>query len=241
MKKFNNTQPRTIGRPGVLLASGVVVALVAGWLTFAYVRSAAPTEVVAAATRDIQPFTMVGPNDIALEARPKAAVPKDALTTKSGTAGLTARGLLLKGDVIRSGYLSSQSGSALTANLATMPSLRVISLTPETMEGLSDQVSVGDRLDLLGVMQISNGKVNETRIGILASGVSVVAVTPRQANSSLGGGQNGGNVLIAVTANQAEAIKLAQSTGKVFVMLTVDNKGQTSPPVLTPEIVLPAR
>lgn len=229
-------RPRSGGnRFGLWLAGGAVISAIVGWSIYSFLNAAAPTEAVLVATRDIPAYSAVQPNDFTTEMRPRVAVPEDALRDRSGVGGMVAQGALLKGDVVRAGHLTKQQGSPLSAKLSLTPDLRVISLTPESMEGLQSQVSVGDQIDVLGVMQVSNGKVNEARIGVLAPNAKVVAIATPQKESGLGGTQ-AATVLVAVTPEQAQKIKLSQATGKVFVQLSVSKT--TPPPVMTPETVL---
>lgn len=229
-------QSRSSGRFSVLLVVGIVVAILAAWLVYVAVRAAAPTQAVLVAARDIAPFSRVTPADFTMEMRPRSAVPRDALLDREAVSGLVTRGAMLKGDIIRSGHLGAQSGSALTASLAHTPERRIISLTAEALEGLGSQVAVGDYLDILGVMQINNGRTNEARAGVLATYAPIISVVapPREGGLS---GTGANTVLVSVTPEEAQAIKLAQATGKVYVQVSTQAEA-ARPPVMTPERVL---
>lgn len=235
MRLNNTATPRGAGRrPGLIVAACVAVAALAGSLTYTYLKSAVPSKAVLMVNRDLPANTRVQPGDLAVTQLPPGAVPADAVTDVAAANGLLTKGPLLKGDVLRQGYLAEHTGSGLSYALAQQTPDRVlISLTTEAMEGLQGQVAPGDLLDILGVLQVSNGKTNESRVGQLARSARVVTVTASQKE---GLSTQAGAVLVAVTPAEAASVKLAQAAGKVFVQLSTGKA--SAPSVMTPETVL---
>lgn len=235
MRLNNTATPRGAGRrPGLIVAACIAVAALAGSLTYTYLRSAVPSKAVLVISRDLPANARVQPSDLTVSELPPSAVPADAVTDVAAVNGLLTKGPLLKGDVLRQGYLTEHIGSGLSYGLAQqMPDRVLISLTAEAMEGLQGQVAPGDLLDILGVLQVSNGKTNESRVGQLARSARVVTATAAQKEGLT---TQAGTILVAVTPAEAAAVKLAQAAGKVYVQLSTGKS--TAPPVMTPETVL---
>lgn len=234
MKIGMQHRPRTGLRFGVLLTLAVMLAGCAGLLTYRWLRAAVPSAEILIARRDIRPWERVTAADFTLQARPTSAVPADALRDPAVLSGLVSRGQILAGDLVRPGHFAQAQGSSLSMALAQTPEMRVIALTPEQLEGLGALLTPGDRVDVLGVMSIQNGQVNEHRIGVLAAGATVVQVAAPTSGGI--GGSTGSTILVSMLPDEAAKTKLAQATGKVYVQLTV-GQGEL-PPVMTPAAAL---
>jgi Flp pilus assembly protein CpaB len=228
---------QTAGRSWLLGLGAAVLALLAAYLTYGYLNTSAPTVDVVVAAREIPANHFIKAEDLKIDRRPRAGLPTDAAVTVEAIVGKLARGTLLPGDVVRAGHVASREGGSLAALAEHYPDKRLVSLSAEMAEGLFGQLATGDRLDVLGELQLQTKTVNEARIGVLAAGVPVVAVN-QPAGSGLGGAANGGSLLVAVSPTQAQAIKLAQAVGKVYLMISSTDKPATTP-VMTPQSVLP--
>lgn len=229
--------PTPGNRRWIYWVAALVIAGLAGFLALRWVSAAAPRVEVVVAAREIPPNSVISPEDLKVEARPTSGLPADAVLNIGDVAGMLAKGHLLTGDVVRAGHAVAREGGPLSAVAEQYPDQRIISLGAELAEGLFAQLKPGDRIDVLGVLQVQTDKVNETRIGVLAGGVPIVAIEQPKSGGALTS-ESGGSLLLAVAPEQSQAIKLAQAAGKLFVQLTTAPADAPRPPILTPQSIL---
>lgn len=206
---------------GVWFLLAAVFGLAAAFLVVSSISAASQTEKVVVAAREVPAHSQLTASDVRLEEVPRAAVPGDALRQVDQAVGRWTRGLVLGGEVLRAGHLAEESGprSTLGAGLASMgdPGVRAMALPLGEETSVGGELRVGDRVDLLAVVNVSVGGQQVTLSKVIATGVPVLKASgpssdPLQPSS-------GGTLVVAVRPELAEDIAYVLGAGKLYVLL----------------------
>jgi pilus assembly protein CpaB len=146
-------------RARLLIILGIVLAVVAGLLTFVFLQQPAeevaqvPTTVqVVVATENIGLGELVDPLTIELREWPADTAPVDAVTNVADLTGKYAREEIFSGQVVRTSMIASKAALAAAGELASalVPVGLVAYPFPiSELSGVSYALSSGDRVDVL--------------------------------------------------------------------------------------------
>lgn len=230
---------RSEGRSGAVwfLVIGLVSALIAAWVAVRLVQAARHEISVVVAQAIVPPLTAITAADVQWTSVPAAAVPKGAIRSLSGVTGHFTRLGLVPGEVVTTtalfGTISSVSSfdyrlaqldglpacqegpSKAAAGVTGLPTVcgnLVGMVLPLSVDQGFAEVNAGDRVDVLGVFSVQTGAVAEE---ILRDApVLATSTGPSSAASA-----SSGWIVLALTAEQALRLELAESEGKVDVVL----------------------
>lgn len=202
------------------LVGAVLCALLAAWANWEVLRRGGETQQVLVAVKEIQPFTPIPADAVALKAVPKGSAPPDALTSPEALQQQFSRTLLVPDDVIRAPHLVAAAGSNLAARLSADKSYgkRAMALQVNAATGVAGTLREGDPVDILvaiqGVQSKNGG--NSTMSKVIARRVPVLLVQTSK-DGALGGG-NQTTVVLEVTPEKAEEIAFAQAQGMIWLL-----------------------
>ena len=147
------------------------------------------------------------------------------LTSKSVTTGAIADAAVLQGKVAAADILPGQQLTAADFTLGTgvanqlAANQRAISVPLDSSHGLSGVLASGERVDLyVGFNVAGQNGVSGPVLRLLVPNVLVL-----ESNSAGNNNANGGNVVLAVNANQAAAVAYASDNGKIWLLLRPGN------------------
>jgi pilus assembly protein CpaB len=185
---YGPRRARTLSR--VLLAVGVLVAVVAAVGTYFYAtaaRTAPPSETpmvdVLVAARDIEPRSALGTNDVKVIQLPRDAAPPEALHDASGAAGMiTTVGLSKNEPVLPSKVAQPGSEGHIAvfppgSVVSTSPLYRAMSLNIPDANAAGGAITAGDHVDILYTLSISEASRNDFIGRIVIQDVPVLAKT----------------------------------------------------------------
>lgn len=167
----------------MFFAAALVFAIIAGVASWYFIQAAVPSVPVLVAKTDLTPGTKITENDVAVVEMPRAALPKDRITSETydQVIGAHAGTWVAAGDPIRLAHLSElrDAGGALAVLTALHnPNLRGYALPPDSVNGLS--LAAGDRLDIIGVMDtvasVEGQTGQTTRSQLIVQDVPVLSV-----------------------------------------------------------------
>ncbi|MGE5417781.1 MAG: Flp pilus assembly protein CpaB [Acidobacteriota bacterium] len=196
-------------------------ALIAGMLAFGLARTAAPTYSIYVTKEAMEPGDRLTSDNIMTKQVPRAAVPDNAVTDDELYNGLDkhVKTYIGKGDPIRKEQLAEMSGNGGTvaARLTVEgEDLLGVALPPEASEGL--KVEVGDKVDIIGVIDIKSGQEKIAQASKIAKNAPVIDVSGQEGGSGdLLGSKS--SITIAVTENEADTIALYLKKGDVLAVL----------------------
>lgn len=209
------------GSPGSwFILSALAAALVAGVLVYKAISLAVPTEPVIVAKMDLEPGQTLTEEVLEVREFPRAAVPGDRITGSNydEMIGRHVRTFIAAGDPVRTRHLAelSPGGGTVSARLSYTgrPEWRAVALPAEASRGL--EVVPGDRLDVIGTVDVPGARGNFTVTRVLVWGAPVISV-PANAGGEPGREESG--VAVALTPGDAERVSLAMARGKVLVAL----------------------
>ena len=174
----------------VLLALGVLIAILAGAGTYLYgvaARTAPPTDAamvdVLVAARNIEPRSALGPNDVKIVQLPRDAAPPNALRDANSTVGmittvaLSANEPLLPTKVAQPGAEGHIAvlppGSTVTNSLP----FRAMSLNIPDANAAGGAIQAGDHIDILYTLAIAEGTKSDFVGRIVLQDIPVLAKT----------------------------------------------------------------
>lgn len=157
---------------GLFFVGAALLALLAGFSVYGYLRSAVPTGQVYVVARDLPPGTILAVADLKPVKVASGAVPQGAVTDPQSVAGRRVRFGLVAGDVLRDAHLVAQNKSDVAVKVADQGSeFRAVMLPGELVPGV-DRLVPGDQLELTGVVPVQD-KQGST-IAALHIGVATV-------------------------------------------------------------------
>jgi pilus assembly protein CpaB len=194
----------------------------AGGLIYVYFKghaaapAAAPVETTSlvVAAKDISFGTKLTPEDLALVAFPKEAVPDRAYTEIDSVAGQTTKVFLVKGEPVLAPKLSTVGGGL---SVRIPESLRASSVKVNEVSGVSGFILPGDRVDVLATFDnIGQTRSSVTRtilqdLEVLASGVQTATKNNKPVDVQA--------VTLLLDPQGAEALALALHQGEIHLVL----------------------
>jgi len=206
---------------GIWFVLAVLFGLGAAFLVVTAMGAARQTEKVVVAAREILPERQVTSADLKVEDVPRAAVPQDAVRSPEQATGKWTRGLVLPGEVLRRGHLAEDSGvrGVMGAKLAAAgdPKIRAFAIPAESQTTVGGEVREGDRVDLLGVVNVSAQGQQLLLSKVLAAGVAVLKVAGESSDPLKP--SSGGALVLAVSPELAEDLAYVLNAGKLYVLL----------------------
>ncbi len=209
------------GSPGSwFILSALAAALVAGVLVVKAVSMAVPAVPVIVARTDLEPGQTLTEDALDVKEFPRAAVPDDRITglNYDEMIGRHVRTYIAAGDPVRARHVAelSPGGGTVSARLSYTgrPEWRAVALPAEASRGL--EVAPGDRVDIIGTVDIQRPKGNVTVTRVLVWAAPAISV-PVKAGGDPGRDESG--IVVALTPADAERVSLAVARGKVLVAL----------------------
>lgn len=213
---FKNLRTSSPGAWFIIVA--LFVAGAAGLLVFNAVRLAAPTVPVIVAKADIEPGQTITEDMLDIKNYPKAILPGDRIRGGNFDTmiGHHAKTFIAAGDPIRIRHVSelSPDGGTVAARLTFTehPNWRAIALPAEASQGLG--VTAGDKVDIIGTVDVNNPQGNVTTTKVLVWGAPVIS-TPNSEDDE----KNDAGIVVALNSKDAERVSLAMLKGDVLVAL----------------------
>ena len=216
---YKASRSRTLSR--VLLAVGVLIAVVAGAGTYLYgvaARTAPPTDVatvdVLVATRDIEPRSALGATDLKVVQLPRDAAPANALHDANSATGMITIVALSKNEPVlptkiaqtgTEGHIAVLPPGATVANSVAF---RAMSLNVPDANAAGGAISAGDHVDILYTLAVAEprpdfiGRIVIQDVPVLAKTITVytlrVDVTTAERIAALQA--SGGNLALLLRA-----------------------------------------
>lgn len=151
----------------ILLALGVIIAVVAGAGTYLYAvaaRTAPPTETtmvdVLVAARDIEARSALGSSDVKVVQLPRDAAPANALHDATGTAGLITTVRLSANEPVLPTKIALAGSEGTIAVLppgqtvATSAAFRAMSVNIPDSQAAGGLIETGDHIDILYTLSV---------------------------------------------------------------------------------------
>jgi Flp pilus assembly protein CpaB len=194
-----------------LFVLAMVSALTASVMVVHFVDSYRQVKTVVSAKKDILPYAQISPEDIEKKEVAVASTNASTLLDSNQAVGKFTRTIIPAGQILSQKELSTvenvNGGVALPLSEFKKGELRAIGVPEEFVHVLGANIKDQDHVDLVGVF--SHDKVIFSKT--LAYGVPVLRKNPID---------QGGGVIVAVTAEQAQEIALAMNNGKLVVSVT---------------------
>lgn len=198
-----------------LFVLAVGCAITASFLVINMVNSYRDVAVVVKVNKDIPPFTAITDKDISTEEVPKAVISSKTVTDSRKLVGKYSRTWIPSGTIVQTDQLSSveNAGDGVALPLSEMKKgdMRAVGIPEQFIQVLGSGIKDQDHLDLVGVFQDENQSEKISFAKTIAYGVRVLRINNKE---------QGGGVIVAVTAKQAEELALAMNYGKLVVSLT---------------------
>jgi Flp pilus assembly protein CpaB len=192
-----------------LLAIGTAIS--ASVMVVHFVNSYRQVKTVVSAKKDIPPYTQITPDDVEKIEVAIASTDANTLLDLSQAVGKYTRTLVPAGQTLSQKEISTvanaNGGVSLPLSEFHKGELRAIGIPEDFVHVLGASVKDQDHVDLVGVF--SRDKVIFSKT--LAYGVPVLHKNPMD---------QGGGMIVAVTAQQAQEIALAMNNGKLVVSVT---------------------
>ncbi|GBF33971.1 flp pilus assembly protein CpaB [Desulfocucumis palustris] len=211
-KKNPSAQISKSGKGYLLLAS--VLCLVTGFLVYQALDMAIPKISVLVTTRELKPGDVITKENLSVVKVPKASVPSDRVTGLDEVLNKHSKTYVAAGDPIRKVHVAEIDGGGNVAarlNLVGKNTLAV-ALPPESVLGLV--LDIGDRLDIIGVVEQPQDKITKGKRIVL--GAPVVYVPQKIIEKEQ---KKDESVIVALTPEQAEKVALAMVKGKLVAAI----------------------
>jgi pilus assembly protein CpaB len=204
---------------GLLALMAVRSYLVAHAAGPALAKQTTASVVVAAAP--IERGAALKPEMFKLASYPRESVPQGAFTTVAevmkspdGEPRSAVRDMVLNEPVVASKLSGAAGGNNLSGALA--PGMRAVSVKSSDVAGVGGFALPGDRVDVLLTREVGTGQNKSSVLQVLAENVRVLGVDQ---SSDTDKPTVPKAVTVEVTAQQAQAIALAQAVGEVTLAL----------------------
>ncbi|MCR4443270.1 MAG: RcpC/CpaB family pilus assembly protein [Peptococcaceae bacterium] len=212
---FKRPAVKTEKKNNLYFIAALGLAVLAGLMIYASVSAALNEKEVLVAAKEIKPGDKITSALVVKEKRPGAAIPQDALNVEEIDAGYTAAANVAPGDVIRKAHAADLkiAGGNLTARTALLgPGYRAVALPADSTAGLL--LEPGDKLDVVGVVDVPTQGGAETRSKVVVSAAPVVYVPPLPDPKDPA--YQEARVVVAVKEELFPAVALAVTKGKVY-------------------------
>ena len=180
---------------------------------------AAPQSIIAAAV-DISPRTIIRPEMVRIKYVPKEQALPDALKTPAEVVGHVAMGRIAKDTIITTSVVEAR-GAALGLSYTIPPGMRAITVSLDPITGLAGFLKPGDHVDVIATFTGDNEAGTKTilqDVELLAIGAQLQGVPPTSPEEAARA-QPQPNATLSVTPMQAELLILAESQGKLRLVL----------------------
>jgi len=250
---------RNGSRPLLWFLLALVFSGGAGLLGYNIVQSAVAGIPVVVVKKDVGPLEVIPADAVAVEARPRAAVPQDAVKTPEEVVGKYTRTGLVPGMILQESMIAgnpTEGVAGIDAKLEELSkqagkSLRAFALELNSAQGYRI-VQPNQRVDIVAHVQSSS----MDHAGVLVPNVAVLAKVDKQDQSSSGssGGIMGGNsnnknnsgapegvVVLALTPEDAARVLMAKDIGTISLAPRAlgDNKVDAVPLVSSTDLLRP--
>jgi pilus assembly protein CpaB len=214
-------------RSGILwLSAGLVLAILAGLLTFRLLNGVAPTSAAGVAEQETVPVVVaqhevpmrmqLTSEDVAVRRLPADTAPLGAANTLDQVLGKVSKSNLVMGEVVLVDRLADPDVKGLNM-LYTMPEDKIlIALPGADLMSRTGLLNPGDKVDILYSLDVSGGSMAGTSVGAPAT-ISALQNQEIQAIVMAGvDAQRGG-----VTTDMAE-VGIRMEGGETAILLAVD-------------------
>lgn len=239
------TNARPPIRPRSSATTYLVLAVVAGLalaaVTSRTVAGARATVPVVVAAHAISPWEPITAADLRTAKISAADRTQGMLSSVAAAIGMVSDAPMPAGVPLERSWLnpSPPAGAPIASELTWIgqPGLRAYTL-PVTQDGGIGSVAPGVRVDLLAAVKVpvgNNGSLAATLI--IAQDVPVLAV---QGGGSQGSGAGGGDVVLLVSPQEAQAIAFAQLDGTISLLLnsySTDPAAAVTPAMTPPQFI----
>ena len=201
-------------------------AIIGGFLVVQALSLAIPSSSVLVAKEEIKTGEIFTREMLQVKKVPRVVMPKDRIEKLDEIIGKHAKTSVAPGDPLRKAHIAEiAEGGTLAARLNLEDAkLRAIALTPEASLGLKG-VQIGDRVDIIGVMDamVGEGEIPVSKVIVWGAPVLEVISADKEKES----GDKKSNLVVGVTPEQSEKVALALIKGKVLA--TVNPIGKVEP------------
>lgn len=223
--KIRRMQIKRTSKSKYIFIFGLVLALVASVLVVQAIRNYEQLVPVVVATADIEPFTVIGEQDVKIVNIPLTAA-KGAGMYKATAAvvGRATRAFIAKGTPVVAASLATEADGSplkggkplLSAKVTQLKNskLGAFAVPMDSIAALGGEISPGDTVHVIGALNIPVGiskTAKEPVSKIIAPYAKVIQIITRS------GGTAG--VILALTPKQAQDIQMALLNGRVSLML----------------------
>ncbi len=205
--------PKSFNLVPILIALVVILLLVAAARTFAPHAPVAKTVQIVGAGQDIFPGTRITFHDLHYVIVPDSYYSEDMFTKTNLLVGRVANTYIGKGEPIVSANLfAGKDGIAQRIENHE----RAITLKLDDYALVDHSINSGDKVDVIVTSTLDGKKYSKT----VCQSVPVLFSYPREAlHSTSLRGQESSRITLAVTAEQAELLALAEESGKIKLVL----------------------
>lgn len=217
-------------RNNLVIAVGIVLALLGAGTAVAYVKGSSGTETgdtraVVVATRAVTPGTPVATAALAVKRLPASAVPANAVTSTASLTGQVALVAMSPNQVVTPTMFGVQ-GVAVAGGVVLPKGKKGIGVELGFAPGGLRYVVPGNKIDIYASQK---GTAGTARTSVILEGVEVIATTPglgTGAASPVTGGPGTLNFLLAVDPDEALKIVNAQASSlSMYFVLAETRKG----------------
>jgi pilus assembly protein CpaB len=232
---------------GLFFVGAALLALLAGFSVYGFLRSAAPTGQVFVVVRDLPPGAILADGDLKVLKVASGAVPDGAVADPKAVVGRRVRYGLVAGDLLREAHLVAQGNSDVSVKVAEKGSEYRAVMLPGELVPAVDRLVPGDQLELTGVLPIQDVK-NSTTVALHVGTASVLDVLASKGQ----GGTDKTTVLVALPSTEISRLALTMRSGSLTVAVRgIGQNTQPAPPLrldvltgqaqLIPQPAAPAR
>ena len=189
------------------------------------------------ATENIRRGTTISKDQLAARSIPEGFIQPGASTKVEEVVDKVARTDILANEQFLSTKLASVGDETLAGVIIEAEEMRGVSVAVSAVSGLAGLVNPGDRVDVLGVFEVTEGNAKYTEVRLLEPAMLVLAVDknlqpPSAAPKAQGGagpaeGGGGGMITFYASTRQAQKLILAQRLGEISLLMR--HSGDVSP------------
>lgn len=207
-----------------MLFGAAVSGLLAGYVALVYVsdepaplQAATPSRTIVVAARDLPAGTIVGREDVEAVAWPGSAVPEGIAQQAGDVVGMGLIMEVRKSEPMMAWKMADrEAGGGLSI---TIPEgMRAVSVEVDEVVGVAGFVLPGTRVDVLATVMPGNDRT-QTTTRIILQNVRALAADQRYQQEVQGEPQYVTVVTLLVTPEQAEALTLAATEGRIQLAL----------------------
>ncbi|WP_027717652.1 Flp pilus assembly protein CpaB [Desulfovirgula thermocuniculi] len=211
------------------LLLAVLFGLAAAWGVYAYLqavkesyRAAGDFRPVVVAREKIPPQTRITENMVEVKEVPAAYVHKEALSRKEEAVGRVSTAPIFPGEQVLKGRVAAgDAAQGLAFQIGG--GKRAATIAVDEVSGVGGHLRPGDRVDVVGTVDVPQGGAKVTVTTLLLQNVAVLAVDRSvEAGGNRGAGARAPQaqtVTLEVTPQQAQVLILAAERGSVRLLL----------------------